>query len=183
MTTIIQHYLFKYIWQRMESNMLALSAVTVYQESIWYLNKNLKKKPRGTFDESTCQVNGIDVAMVSWMVNKVVNLMSTFVGSQPVEKNSRYARKTNTREQIDCPKIVKCYNQHMGGVDWKDSHFGRHKISMKSKKWYFRIFYHLVDMTVINTWIVQNKVLEIKKKPKDMVTLGDFREMLAETLC
>lgn len=126
----------------------------------------LKKKPRGTFDESVCQINSVDVAMVTWKDNKVVNLMSTFVGSQPVESISRFTKKTKTREDIACPKIVKAYNQHMGGVDLMDSHFGRHKIAIKSKKWYFRLFYHLVDMAVINAWLVQKKVLTIKNLEK-----------------
>lgn len=143
----------------------------------------LKKKPRGTYDESVCKINSVDVAMVTWKDNKVVNLMSTFVGSQPVESISRFTKKTKTREGIACPKIVKAYNQHMGGVDLMDSHFGRHKIAIKSKKWYFRLFYHLVDMAVINAWIVQKKVLTIKNMKKEIVTLGDFREILSETLC
>ena len=47
-----------------------------------------------------------------------------------------------------------------------------------------RLFYHLLDMTVINTWIMYKNVGAMKEKSqKDIMKLADFRTKLADTLC
>lgn len=55
---------------------------------------------------------------------------------------------------------------------------------MKSKKWTNRLFHHMLDMAVINSWIL-NKKVSLKKiiDPKNIMKLADFRTELAETLC
>ncbi|CAI6354669.1 unnamed protein product [Macrosiphum euphorbiae] len=65
----------------------------------------------------------------------------------------------------------------MGGVDLMDSMIGRYRIIMRSKKWYMKIFYHLVDMSIVNAWMLYKKVT---KKP---MKLAQFREQLAVELC
>ncbi|CAK1592781.1 unnamed protein product [Parnassius mnemosyne] len=60
----------------------------------------------------------------------------------------------------------------MGGVDLMDSFLGRNRIRMKSRKWYMRIFYHLLDLTVINSWVLCKKVEEKKGNHKKIMTLA-----------
>jgi hypothetical protein len=62
----------------------------------------------------------------------------------------------------------------MGGVDLLDSLIGRYKIKMRSKKWYMRIWYHLIDMTIVNDWLLYRRV-ETEKGNKPNKTLFDFR--------
>ena len=65
-----------------------------------------------------------------------------------------------------------------------DSHLGRYKIRIKSRKWYIRIFYHLLDLTIINSWILYRKVMARRGIPtKDIMNLANFRSELADTLC
>lgn len=72
----------------------------------------------------------------------------------------------------------------MGGVDLMDSFIGRYRISIKSRKWTTRLFYHLLDMTVINAWVLYKKVNTVKGKlPKNIMKLVNFRTELADTLC
>lgn len=66
----------------------------------------------------------------------------------------------------------------MGGVDLMDSHIGRHHIRMKSKKWYFRLFYYMVDMVVVNSWILYSAGQGEKRK-----TQKEYRTELAVTFC
>lgn len=69
----------------------------------------------------------------------------------------------------------------MGGVDLLDSLMGRHKIIMKSRKWYMRIFYHLVDLTVVNLWLLYKRVLRAKGiKDSNILNQAKFR---AEVAC
>ncbi|CAG5059299.1 unnamed protein product [Parnassius apollo] len=131
---------------------------------------------RGTYEEQVADYEGLDISVTCWKDNKVVTLASTYVGSEPAETVNRYDKKQKKQISIACPKIVKDYNVHMGGVDLMDSFLGRYKIRIKSRKWYIRLFYHMVDMAVINYWILYKK-----KYPN--LTLEDYRSELAETLC
>lgn len=142
---------------------------------------NMEKKERGACEERCASFESTSLCVVSWKDNKVVTLASTFTGIQPIQTTTRYDRKKNRRVTINCPNIIKEYNKHMGGVDLIDSFIGRHKITMKSKKWYMRIFFHLIDITVVNSWILYRKVCKLNGEvPK---TLPDYRIELAESLC
>ena len=43
-------------------------------------------------------------------------------------------RKRNV--EVDCPKIVQEYNQHMGRSDRQDQNVNKHRIAIRGKKWY-----------------------------------------------
>ncbi|CAG5013226.1 unnamed protein product [Parnassius apollo] len=117
--------------------------------------KALMKKsvPRGTYEEQMTTFKGIDLTAICWKDNKAVTLLSTYVGAEPVTQVDRFDKAKKEKIKINCPYIIKEYNAHMGGVDLMDSFIGRYRISMRSRKWYLRIFYHLLDMTVLNSWL------------------------------
>lgn len=74
---------------------------------------------------------------------------------------------------------------HMGGVDLLDVHVSRYKIRIKSRKWYHRLFYHILDLVIINLWIMWKRVnFEIHGVQKKE-SLADFKEELGVgiTLC
>jgi len=83
---------------------------------------------------------------------------------------------------VPFPNIISVYNKHMGGVDLLDTNIGRYKISIKSRKWYMRLFYHLIDITITNSCILQKRIYESKRQ-KYKSSLADFREELAVSLC
>lgn len=140
--------------------------------------------PRGTYEERISHHDGVDFSATVWKDNKVVTLLSTYVGAEPVGKVSRYDKKAKQKIDTPCPKIVQEYNMHMGGVDLMDSFLGRYRVRVKSRKWYLRLFYHLLDLTVINSWILLKKNRMATGVPKKQVpNLGEFRNSLADTLC
>jgi hypothetical protein len=101
-------------------------------------------------------------------------LLSTLAGKIPMHQVERYDRKHKKRVTVDCPEIVKAYNKHMGGVDLLDSIMGRNKIKIRSKKWYFRLFYHLLDMSIVNAWLLYKSVETGKTNPKETLKLSKF---------
>lgn len=107
--------------------------------------------------------------------------MSTFVGSLPLETISRFDKKINKKTDVPYHVVVKQYNKHMGGVDLLDSHLGRYRNKMRSKKYYFRVFYHLLDVVMINSWILYKKVKA--DDPLSKINLAKFREEVAICLC
>ena len=137
----------------------------------------MKKKGRGASEEMVTNVDGVDVSLVMWQDNKTVSLMSTLSGEQPISYAQRHDKTAKEKLTVRCPNLVKEYNKHMGGVDKLDSLLGRSHCKIKSRKWYFRIFYHLLDITIINSWIMFKKVHESKMK------LKDFRASVAEAMC
>lgn len=137
----------------------------------------MQKSARGTSDEWMTVVEDTPVSVVSWNDNQIVTLGSTMCGALPLEKIKRYDRTEKKNIEVSCPKIVKVYNKHVGGVDLMDSHIGRHHIRMKSKKWYFRLFNHMVDMVVVSSWILYSAGQGEKRK-----TQKEYRTELAVTL-
>lgn len=80
-------------------------------------------------------------------------------------KEQRYDKAKKQKIEITCPHIVQEYNKHMGGVDLMDSFLGRNHMTVRSKKWYLRIFFHLFDLAVINSWIVYRKNAQERNEP------------------
>lgn len=140
--------------------------------------------PRGTYHENVASYEGQEFSATSWKDNKQVLLLSTYVGAEPADTITRYEKKLKANVQVSCPRVIKEYNAHMGGVDLMDSFIGRYRIRIKSRKWTTRLFYHLLDMTVINAWVLYKKVNTVKGKlQKNIMKLADFRTELADTLC
>lgn len=142
----------------------------------------LKKEKRGTVVEYVTSIDQIDIVTVSWKDNKLVNLISTFTGKNPMKTIQRFDKQINEMVTLDCPDIVKEYNRFMGGVDKTNSLIGRYKIKMKSRKWYIRIFYHLLDVSLVNAWVLCKRA-SIEREMEDTLPLLDFRLQVAETLC
>lgn len=136
-------------------------------------------KSRGDAVEMVTTVEGVDVSCVAWLDNKQVMLMSSFAGKNPESNISRFDRKKKQTIQISCPHVVKIYNKHMGGVDLLDSHMGRHRNKMRSMKWYMRMFYHLLDVSMVNAWIL----FKLVHNEQEQMRLADFRASVAESLC
>lgn len=152
--------------------------------------KVMMKCERGTSQEFVCTINGIEVTSVSWKDNRIVNLVSTYIGTKPIKaiENSeeepitikRFDKKEKTTKNIPCPQIIKDYNCHMGGVALMDSSMGRHKIMMKSRKWTNRLFYHLLDMTSVNAWILYRRINNHRQAAS--MRLIDFKLEVADVL-
>uniref|UniRef100_A0A3Q1JQK9 PiggyBac transposable element-derived protein domain-containing protein n=1 Tax=Anabas testudineus TaxID=64144 RepID=A0A3Q1JQK9_ANATE len=79
--------------------------------------KDLKKKGRGSLD---FRVNQEDLIIVKWFDNKAVNLISSFVGIEPLGNVKRWDRKAKSHIMVSRPAIVDTYNRFMGGVDLLD---------------------------------------------------------------
>lgn len=153
--------------------------------------KTMMKCERGTSQEFVASIHGMDVTSISWKDNRVVNLVSTYVGIKPPSSSNsdsqtglsvrRFDRKEKSVKMIPCPQIIKDYNQHMGGVDLMDSFMGRHKIGMKSRKWKNRLFFHMLDMTAVNAWILHKRINKGRREYKQM-RLIDFKLEVADVM-
>jgi len=147
-------------------------------------DKEMMKKPRGTFNYCMTSIKKHEVFAACWRDNKIVNLLSTFADIDPITSVKRFSKTEKKQIEIECPNIVNVYNKHMGGVDLLDSLLGRQKIKIRSRKWYLRIFYHLLDVTVVNSLILHKRIIAQKNFNEEKpMTLVEFKKDIAVSLC
>ncbi|GBP36150.1 Chimeric ERCC6-PGBD3 protein [Eumeta japonica] len=136
------------------------------------------KKGRGTTVEKLTTIDNTDISVVTWYDNRVVNLASTYVGSKPSSEVRRF-KKRKAYQNVSCPKAVTVYNRHMGGVDLLDALLGYYRIQIRSKKFYHRIFFHMIDMMTVNAWLLYRRTLA---DSDPYLPLADFKCAVAEGL-
>ena len=144
---------------------------------------SLKTSNRGTSHEFVATIDGVDISSIIWKDNKLVTLASSFVGKNPISRVKRFDRKEKKTIEVDCPRIISEYNRHMGGADLLDSLMGRYRICVKSRKWYIRIFYHLLDLTLVNSWLLYKRVLSTKSPNLKLRNQAEFRAEVTRNLC
>lgn len=72
----------------------------------------------------------------------------------------------------------------MGGVDLLDGLISYYRIRLKSKKWYLRIFFHFVDLAMVNAWLrYRQDMVRAGLDKKDILDSLGFRAEVAEALC
>lgn len=121
-------------------------------------DKEVMKKDRGFSVEYVANMDGIYVSNVIWKENKVVKLLSSFAGELPKAQVRRYGKANKKYINIERPHVVGEYNRHMGGVDLIASIMGRYKTLTRSNRWQIRMFYHLLDLTMANSWLLYRRV-------------------------
>ena len=120
-------------------------------------DKVLRKKGRGAMVLQTVTIYGVDLRAVKWFDNRGVTLLSHYAAIELLTNIQRFDRKANRHVHIDCPSIVKTYNQFMGGVDLLDSMLALYRIPVRSKKWYHRLIFHFIDLLLVQSWLLYRR--------------------------
>ena len=118
-------------------------------------NKELEKKsvPRGKYDY--CSTNG--TLALRWKDNKIVTVLSTDAGFEPVKTVKRYDRNAKKKVDVVCPNVIKEYNCKMGGIDKSDMLTHLYKTPMRARRWYMRLFGYALDLCVCNGWVLYKR--------------------------
>ncbi|KAJ8259928.1 hypothetical protein GJAV_G00175100 [Gymnothorax javanicus] len=141
--------------------------------------KDLKKQGRGTCDYKV--EADLNVAMVRWYDNRVVNLLSSFVGIEPVTMARRWDRQKKEHIEVPKPAIVDIYNKFMGGIDLLDMIVAMYKYNLRSHRWYLYIFWHTVSIAVANSWILYRRHQSQQNIPaKNVLPLRRFQALVAD---
>lgn len=123
-------------------------------------NKKLRK------GEIAAERRGKVLAM-RWKDKKDVVLLSTIHTMDMVETEKR-------TKKIIKPKLVLDYNDTMGGVDRADQRMASYPIPRKQgKKYYKKIFFRLLEITVWNSFILYGKSGGKKDSLEFMLTLSE----------
>lgn len=129
-------------------------------------DKILENKNRGTYDYCFDEKN--EITIVKWKDNKCVTAATNFDYKEPLNQVSRHQKGLKEKSKILQPSTIAQYNKNMGGVDQHDWLLEKHTIQIRAKKWYWPIFTRVIDMAVVNTYILFNLTNCEKKSIKDI---------------
>ncbi|KAL2085760.1 hypothetical protein ACEWY4_019080 [Coilia grayii] len=105
---------------------------------------------------------------VKWKDTHDVTMCSTIHKAYRGEATKRRSRKDGvwTTQAIPVPSAVKQYNKYMGGVDLSDALIKYYTVDRKTSRWYMKLFLHLIDISVVNSFILHKVMAEAKdEKP------------------
>ena len=141
----------------------------------------LCKSGRGSVDSCVDTKSGI--AVVRWMDNSAVQLSSTHVAVETMASVKRWDRKQRKYITASCPAIVKEYNTHMGGVDLFDMLMSMYRVDHKSTKWYRRIFFWVINVSIVNGWLLYRRHSSQRLVPvKEQLDLIEFTTVVSQSL-
>ena len=118
--------------------------------------KELKKKGRGSMEQRVDSTG--TVVVCAWLDSRRVLTGSNYVGQDPVDECKRYDRKKKEEISVAHPAIVANYNRFMGGVDKADMLSALYRSKCRTRKWYMRIFTHLLSITAVNAWCIYRQI-------------------------
>lgn len=133
--------------------------------------KYWKDQPRGSFH----MFRNDSTIVVQWKDNKTVSVASNFETTE-VTNTLRWDRTTRSRKSVPQPKLIANYNKYMGGVDKMDALVAAYRSRFRKKKWYSPLVLYLLDVSVVNAWILMRK---LKANHSDSESLLRFRRHIA----
>jgi hypothetical protein len=124
-----------------------------------------------------------DLFALRWIDNNPVYLLGC--GVSAVQSTTKRKLKTGERVTLPCPRLLNDYNQYMNGVDCHDQlRLQRYSIqrSIRAKKYYLNLFYGLLDIAIVNAFIIHKeyaKNKEIKSCSHAKFLMNLHEEMIA----
>jgi hypothetical protein len=144
---------------------------------------DLSREGRGSMDHRVTEVNGVQMCATRWFDNNVVNCLSTLHDCELVDSVRRWSTKEKKHIQIQRPNVIKAYNQYMGGVDLIDMLIALYRIKVRSRKYYMKIIFHLIDLSIVTAWLLYRRhCTQLQVGKKDIFTLLEFRIEIATVL-
>ncbi|KAK3907167.1 PiggyBac transposable element-derived protein 3, partial [Frankliniella fusca] len=132
----------------------------------------LADQGRGSYDY---RKNEDNIFVVKWADNKCVCLASTKVGLSPMGTIPRYDANEHQKVPVPCPQIVLAYNSSMGGTDLFDQYMSLYRIPSRARRWYFPLFVFLLELALINSFLLYKREVELIDAELKYPTLKDFR--------
>uniref|UniRef100_A0A667X9S4 PiggyBac transposable element-derived protein domain-containing protein n=1 Tax=Myripristis murdjan TaxID=586833 RepID=A0A667X9S4_9TELE len=113
------------------------------------------KFPRGT-SEVLCQGEKL---LVRWKDNNIVTVATNMEEKYTETSVKRWNRHRRAFDNVQQPKCISQYNEHMGGVDLHDLQVSRYYISVRSKKWWWPIFAWSLNSALVNAHLFYRDVI------------------------
>lgn len=130
------------------------------------------------------------VLALQWVDNKVVSMLSTIENANDsiqVKRKTRTAGVWSTKV-IQQPKAIATYNQYMNAVDRSDQILATNNVLRKCMRWWKTLFFHLIDIAVVNSFILFREHQDQFPDNEDLhrtadYSLAHFREEIVRGIC
>ena len=110
------------------------------------------------------------------MDKKVVPFIDTICNPSNLTTVKR-KKKDGSTVNVSCPLSVQLYNKYMGGVDMADQLRKAYSCRRRSRKWWLPLFYFMVDISMVNSYILHCDTPQASK-----LTIKEFILELATEL-
>lgn len=112
--------------------------------------KTPTKMDIGSYQFASCQT----LLAARWHDRRDVYMLST-AHDQSVSTVMKRPKGSKSKQPIPCPICIQDYNLYMGGVDLTDQCLSYYSLTQRrTVKWWKKVFWRLVDMTILNSWII-----------------------------
>ena len=95
-----------------------------------------------------------EVLIVRWKDNKAVGIASNFDTILLEVSVQHWSNEGKSCIPIVQPYVIQTYNKYMAVVDHHDWLLEKHSIAIKGKKWNQSIFRRILDMVVVNSFLL-----------------------------
>lgn len=128
---------------------------------------------------------------LQWLDNKVVSMLTTIDNANVKMQATRKVKSAHggwSSTVVPQPAVIGNYNQYMNAVDRSDQILGTNNVHRKSCRWWKTVFYHLIDIAIVNGFILFQE--HRRKFPDEPAlrrpaaySLVHFREEVVRGLC
>lgn len=145
--------------------------------------KQLSRDGRGSSDHGVVKVDDVKLCATRWYDNSIVTCLSTLHGPDHADTVKRWSAREKKHINVSRPNVIKAYNQYMGGVDLSDMLISLYRINIRSKKYYMKIIFHLIDLSIVNAWLMYRRhCCQVRLASNEILSLLQFRMAIAESL-
>ena len=105
----------------------------------------------------------VELKAIKWFDNRRASVLSTYESVNPVVNTSRIYRKAKELVHVPYSSIFSTYNNL--AVQICLTVFSVYiKSTLDKKKWYYKLFFHFLDFTVAQSWLMYCSSITVMKK-------------------
>ena len=91
-----------------------------------------------------------------WKDKRIIHFLSTIHVARASSTVTVLRReKDGSKRIVECPPLLPDYQAFMRGIDRGDQLMGYYNVGRRSKKWWKRVFAYLLEVCVLNSYILQ----------------------------
>ena len=105
------------------------------------------------------KIDGKYLLLTKYMDNKLILIISNFLNSSNTLNRFRWNKKQCGYVKMKYPEVIKIYSHLMKGVDIGNQLISYYELKHKTYKWWKRILFHLIDISIVNSFIIYKKVI------------------------
>ena len=91
-----------------------------------------------------------------WFDHRFIYFLSTLhTAESSTLVTVKRTSQDGSRNDVPCPPLLPDYQQYMRGVDRGDQLIGGYDVGRHSKKWWKRVFAHILECCMLNAYILE----------------------------